>query len=156
MGLIEQLGADKVRSMNLREPVVVPRDATVRDAILAMREGDLGCAIVVDDAHKPVGMFTEGQLREELPFSPDMVNRPVARYMADRFPWVNEDDAVEVVLDAMRVNNTRFVCVVDADGKLVGLTGQKGLMEYIAETFPRQVMVQRVGGTPYPEDREGA
>lgn len=156
MGLMEQLGTDKVRSMNLRKPIVLKPDATVRTAILAMREGRLGCAVVVDEDHKPLGMFTEGQLREELPVNPGMVDRPVEHYMADRFPWVNEEDSVETVLDAMQVNNTRFVCVVDNDGRLVGLTGQKGLMEYVAETFPRQVMVQRVGGTPYPADREGA
>ena len=153
---MEQLGTDKVRSMNLRKPIVVKPDATVRTAVLAMREGQLGCAVVVDEDHKPLGMFTEGQLREELPVNPGMVDRPVEDFMADRFPWVNEEDSVETVLDAMQVNNTRFVCVVDKDGRLVGLTGQKGLMEYVAETFPRQVMVQRVGGTPYPADREGA
>ena len=45
---------------------------------------------------------------------------------------------------------------VDDQGKLVGLTGQKGLMEYVAEHFPGEVMVQRVGEKPYTQSREGA
>ena len=43
----------------------------------------------------------------------------------------------------------RFLCVLDEDGRTrVALTGQKGLSEYIADHFPQQVMVQRVGGKP--------
>ena len=45
--------------------------------------------------------------------------------------------------------------VNDAD-VVVGLTGQKGLMEYIADLFPQEVHVQRVGTKPFPATREGA
>ena len=40
--------------------------------------------------------------------------------------------------------------------RIAGLTGQKGLIEFVADHFPGQVMVQRIGGQPYPSDREGA
>ena len=47
------------------------------------------------------------------------------------------------------------VVVTDDDGRVDALTGQKGLMEYVAEHFPKQVMVQRIG-SPVIQDREGA
>jgi len=156
MGLIENLRLDRVSGMHLRSPVVVPRGTTVRETIEAMRAGRLGCAIVVDEAGRPVGMFTEGQLRELLPRTTGLLDDVVDRHMADRFPTVSTTDAVEIVLDAMQTNNTRFVCVRDAEGRVAGLTGQKGLMEYVAEHFPREVMVQRVGSAAYPRKREGA
>ncbi len=56
----------------------------------------------------------------------------------------------------MKIKNVRFLCVVDEDRRVVGLTGQKGLMEYVADHFPRQVMVQRIGCTPFLATREGA
>jgi hypothetical protein len=56
----------------------------------------------------------------------------------------------------MQTKNLRFVVVTDEDGKAIALTGQKGLMEYVAEHFPQQVMVQRVGVKPYSSQREGA
>ena len=46
--------------------------------------------------------------------------------------------------------------VLDNDGKVIALTGQKGLMEYIADHYPGQIMVQRVGVPPYSQSREGA
>jgi CBS domain-containing protein len=42
----------------LREPMCVPPDATVRDAIDAMNEHRTGCVLVVDDG-RLVGVFTE-------------------------------------------------------------------------------------------------
>ena len=56
----------------------------------------------------------------------------------------------------MQLKNLRFLCVVDENGQVAGLTGQRGLMEYVAEHFPGEVMVQRIGQPPYLSDREGA
>ncbi len=156
MGLKENLQNDPVRRLNLRQPVVVGEAVLVADAIEEMRAAELGCTIVADDGGKPVGMFTEGMLREKLAADPSVVQQPMAEHMARKFPWVTLDDPIALVLDAMQANNTRFICVVDAEGKVSGLTGQKGLMEYIAEHFPRQVMVQRIDTNAYGAQREGA
>lgn len=156
MSLQQNLSAEPVRRMNLRTPVLVRETASVRDAVNAMRGAHLGCAIAVDEQRKPVGMLTEGMLRKKLAGDTRIIDEPVAEHVARKFPWVRLDDPIEMVLDAMRTNNTRFICVVDEEQKVAGLTGQKGLMEYIAEHFPRQVVVQRVGGDEYAEQREGA
>ena len=76
--------------------------------------------------------------------------------MTRDWPTVSLADPISTVLDAMERANVRFVIVVDQQGQLAGLTGQKGLMEYVAEHFPGQAIVQRIGGAPYPTDREGA
>ena len=76
--------------------------------------------------------------------------------MAEQLPWVKLSDPIADVLEAMQLKNLRFLCVIDEEGQLAGLTGQKGLMEYVADHFPSQVMVQRIGSKPYITDREGA
>ena len=63
---------------------------------------------------------------------------------------------IRYVMDLVHDHGARFVCVTDAEGRAVALTGQKGLSEYIADHFPRQVMVQRLGGKPGLAAREGA
>jgi CBS domain-containing protein len=156
MSLKENLSTEPVRRLNLRTPVLVKETTTVREAIVAMRAAQLGCAIVTDGQNKPTGMLTEAILREKLARGREFLDEPIADHAARKFPWVSLDDPVELVLDAMRSNNTRFICVVDQEQKVAGLTGQKGLMEFIAECFPRQVVVQRVGGDEYAEQREGA
>jgi CBS domain-containing protein len=44
----------------------------------------------------------------------------------------------------MHAKNIRFVVVVDDEGRLSALTGQKGLMEYVAEQFHREVVAHRI------------
>lgn len=156
MGLSENLASETVRRMALREPVTGRAEQRVADLVRRMRDGKLGCAVIVDDDQKPVGMLTECMMRDLVLHKPAALDDPVEKHMADRWPWVTLDDPVADVLEAMELKNVRFLCVVDADGKLQGVTGQKGLMEYVADHFPSQVMVQRVGSVPTLHEREGA
>lgn len=156
MGLRENTQTEPVKTLNLREPILVEKSATIRQCIEKMREGELGCVVVVDSAQKPVGLFTEAILRHVLLESPAVVEETVETQMADSFPWCRLTDPIDTVLEAMELKNHRFVVVVDESERVAGLAGQKGLMEYAAEHFPQEVMVQRVGTKPFPEQREGA
>jgi len=156
MGLYENIRNEPVSRLALREPVVVGREATVRDAVSRMREQKLGCAIVVDDERKPVGLFAESKLTRLLSDTPAAVYDPILEHHDPQWPTVKASEPISRVLSALELDNVRFLIVVDNQGRLAGLTGQKGLMEYVAEHFPRQVIVQRIGGKPYPAEREGA
>jgi CBS domain-containing protein len=121
-----------------------------------MREQKLGCAIVVDDERKPVGLFAESKLTRLLSETPAAIYDPILEHLDPQWPTVESSAPISCVLSALELANVRFLIVVDGQGRLAGLTGQKGLMEYVAEHFPRQVTVQRIGGKPYPAEREGA
>ncbi len=156
MELYENMRCEPVGMLALREPVALPITATVKDAIQAMREKKLGCAIIVDENRIPLGMFTESELTRLLSEESLVWDEPVTRYLTRDWPAVTITDPISAVLDALETKNIRFLIVVDDQGKVVGLTGQKGLMEYVAEHFLQQVSVQRIGGNPYPVEREGA
>jgi CBS domain-containing protein len=156
MGLYENIRNEPVSRLALREPAVVSVDASVRDAIGCMRQRRLGCAIVVDVDRKPLGLFAESKLTRLLSETPGAVYDPILDHADKDWPTVRLSDPISRVLSALERANTRFLIVVDDQGRLAGLTGQKGLMEYIAEHFLRQVVVQRIGGKPYPANREGA
>lgn len=156
MSLLKNMQTNPVSSLSLRPVIRCQIGDTVRTAILRMREGKLGCVVIVDDDDRPQGIFTEAMLRRQLVVNPGFVDKGLGGQMAAAFPWVRTSDSVETVLDAMETKNTRFLVVVDDDGKAVGLTGQKSLMEYVAEYFPGEVMVQRIGGKGFPDQREGA
>lgn len=156
MGLHANIASEHVSRLKLRPAIRVAPTNTVRDTVEVMREFRLGCAIVAGDNDQPVGIFTEAMLRNMLAAGAPPLSDRVESHMAAAFPWVKTTDPIETVLDAMEEKNIRFVVVVNEDGQIVGLTGQKGLMEYVAEHFPGEVMVQRVGTEPYPEQREGA
>ena len=156
MGLQQNFRDQTVSELEIRQPVVVTAELTVRETVEAMRTADLGCAIVIGADRKPLGLFTESMLTQMLVHGSNFLEEPIERHMTDRCPWVELTDPVADVLEAMQLKNVRFLCVLDDEGRVAGLTGQRGLMEYVAEHFPGEVMVQRVGQPPYLSDREGA
>jgi CBS domain-containing protein len=156
MGLQQNLQDEPVRKLSLRVPATAIAETTVRDAIMRMRERKLGCTVVVDDNDKPIGIFTESALTQlMIDPGPQVVDEPIAEHMS-QYAWVKLTDPITYVLEAMQLKNVRFLCVLDEDGRLAGLTGQKSLIEFVADHFPSQVMVQRIGGEPYTTKREGA
>jgi CBS domain-containing protein len=157
MGLQQNIQSEPVSRLTLRKPVTISPNETLRDAIIRMREQKLGCAIVVDEESKPIGIFTESKLTQLLAQDGlQVANDSIETHMTQPCPWVTTTDPIIYVLEAMQLKNMRFICVVDDEHRLVGLTGQKGLIEFVADHFQGQVMVQRIGGNPYPAEREGA
>jgi CBS domain-containing protein len=157
MGLVENLRTEHVGDLPLREAVKVDGQDAVDAVIGRMREKQLGCAIVVDGDGKPLGIFTERKVIEMLLEHPqDFGGLPVGEHLERDCFIVQRTDPLIQVVAAVSDHGARFVCVVDEHGRAVGLTGQKGLSEYLADYFPKQVMVQRIGGKPGMENREGA
>jgi len=156
MGLEDNIRSEPVSRLALREPVTASAETTIRDSVRLMRAKKLGCVILVDDEQHPQGMFTESMLTQLLVRKPAALDDPIRDHASQQWPWVKLTDKVADVLNALETKGVRFLAVVDESGRLAGLTGQKGLMEYVAEHFPGEVMVQRIGGKPYTESREGA
>ena len=156
MGLHENIRTEPVSELPLRKAITIDPASSVREAIVEMKQERLGCVFVVDPEGRPIGIFTETMLNRLLLEGAWQLDELIEAHMAEQVPCVTRTDPIAMVLDAMQIRDVRFVCVVNGNGRVVALTGQKGLMEYIAEHFPREVMVQRVGTPPFPHEREGA
>ncbi len=156
MGLQQSIQDEPVSRLPLREALLVGPETSPRVAIATMKAKQLGCVVVVDENGKPLGTFTESSLVNLLASDPQVLDQEtVADFLDPKWAVVKQTSPVLEVLQAMHEQDIRFVVVTDEAGKAVALTGQKGMMEYVAEHYPQQVMVQRVGGKPSSE-REGA
>lgn len=157
MGLRQYITHETVADLPLRQALTVTPGTTVRQAIQIMREQELGCVFVVDDQNRPLGKFTERHVlklvRDGVPLDEPVGQHKVALPEAG---CVRMTDKVSNVLEGMRRARLRFICVVDEAGKVLGLTGQKGIMEYITEHFPRQIKVQMMSSKLHMNTREGA
>ena len=156
MGLQDDFQNDKVNQLEIRDAPTASPSQSVRDCVEIMRDKNLGCVMVVDQQQKPIGMFTESMMIEILADDPSGMDDPVEKRMAERYPWVRDTDPIADLVTAMENNNIRILCVLDENDHLVGVTGQRGVMEYVADHFPGEVTVQRIGLPPYMSDREGA
>jgi len=156
MGLHENIATEPVSELPLREAIILAPETTVREAVGRMCGKRLGCVIVAREDGTPVGTFTEEVLMRLLINVPDALEETIGDHLTTTWACVKTTDPISAVLNAMQSKGLRFICVTDESGRATALTGQKGLMEYIAEHFPRQVMVQRVGVKSSTERREGA
>lgn len=156
MGLRENIKTDSVEELAVRDLIAVKKTATVRDAVELMRKRRLGCVIVVDGKGKPIGKFTERQLLKMLLSDIGALDQPISKVMYDDPNAISEKASIQKMVELMEARRIRFICVVDEKGKAIGLSGQKGLMEYIAEFFPRQVKAQLMEPKLSMSQREGA
>ncbi len=157
MGLREDIMNETVSELPLRRALTVHAELSINQACELMRENKLGCVFVVDEQDRPLGKFTE---RQVLKLVCDCVSldEPVGSRMVPipESGCVRMADPVVKVLEGMQQTRLRFLCVVDGEGKVVALTGQKGLMEYFTEHFPRQIKVQMMSSKMHMNTREGA
>lgn len=156
MGLRQNIRQEPVTSLALREAITTSPSTPVREAVATMKKKQLGCVIVVNAQNEPLGTFTERSVVTLLHDNPQAFQTGVVGdYLDPKWTLVCQGDPVLEVIKGMQIEDVRFVVVVDEQGRAVALTGQKGVMEYVAEHYPQQVLVQRVGSKP-PAYREGA
>ena len=155
MGLRQNMLHEPVSRLELREAIVVSPEATVGEAIRKMQAHRLGCVVVAHADGIPLGIFTERNVLQLLVESPALLEEPVGKHLEPHWISINRSDPIAEVVAAMHKQGLRFVCVNDSDGHCVAITGQKGLLEYIAEHFPRHVLTQTPGAKS-PDEREGA
>ena len=156
MGLRQNILNDRVSDLVLRGLIAVTPKTTVRDTVRQMRSNGLGCAIIVDEDGRPLGKFTERRLICLLAENPERLDDPIDQFLESTWASVNLTDPIAKVIERLQAGGERFVTVTDERGKAVGITGQKGVMEYIADHFPRQVKVQLMESKLYMDEREGA
>lgn len=156
MGLEQNILNEPVSKLNLRNAITVDEQTSIRHATELMRKERLGCVIIVDEKRRAIGKFTERILIELLAKDRDALSRSVGEYMALIWDQVRTSDPIIRVVDALREHNLRFVVVVDEHDVAVGLTGQRGVAEYVADHFPRTVMTSRAAEGPFIPQREGA
>ena len=155
MGLRENMLTEPVSQLALREAIIVDPATLIRDAVVLMRSKRLGCVIVAEEDRIPIGVFTERELMKLRAHDATALDEPVGDHLAPNWATVNKSDSIAKALEAMQKNRMWFVCVIDDGGLAVALTGQKGLMEYIADHFPQSVLTQ-TPGTKTLTEREGA
>lgn len=155
MGLRENILKHSVSELDLREAVTVARDVSVREAVKLMKQHRLGCVVIVDQEDKAIGKFTERCLMRLLVDRPAALDEPVGQCLSADCGAVTMTDPIAKVIEIMQANKSRFVFVLDDQGKPVALTGQKGVMAYLADHFPRQVKVQLMKSKLYMDQREG-
>jgi len=130
--LRENLECERISTLRLREVITVFPETVVRSAVAQMRFKQLGCAVILDARERPTGIFTERSLSDALIKDASLDNRTVEEFAERTYSQFTASQPIACVWDAVQRHGSRFGCVTDEDGRLIGLTGQRGLAEYVA------------------------
>jgi len=156
MGLRDDLSNEPIGRLAICAGVRFPATAPVRAAVAALREEKQGCVIVVDSHGRPEGKFTEHQLAGLLSKGTAFLDEPISRHMRDAWAQVRLDEPITSMIHKLQDYHLRYVLVVDEQGKALGVTGQRALMEYISDNFPLQVRTSEMDAKVSIDTREGA
>jgi arabinose-5-phosphate isomerase len=98
----------------------VDKDASVRDALVAMTRARAGAIGVTDGDNRLLGVFTDGDLRRHISDDPQFLSRPIREVMTRKPITVHADRLAAEVLTLFEKHHIDDVLVVDDDGRLVG------------------------------------
>ena len=155
MGLRDELLNEPISSLTLRNISTIDADSTVRQAIDAMREIQVGCVLIPGDDGKSPAMFNE-KLLIRLLANGGSVDEPVKNHVTSNVVCLKASDSIAKLIATMQEHKLRWVCLADDDGNVTHLTGLKGVVEYVADNHSRQVMVQPLQSKLSMDQREGA
>ena len=131
--------ADQVRRVKRSEsgmiidPITLPVDATIGDALRLMRENKIGGIPIVDGGGKLAGILTNRDLR----FEEDM-KRPVSEVMTkEKLIIAPEGTDLKKAESILRQTKVEKLPVVNDDGKLIGLITYRDILQ--VTSFPNAV-----------------
>jgi len=146
-----------IRALELRQPVLVRRDVSVRDAIQRMVENRVGCVLVVEE-DRLIGIFTERDvLTEVVGRSMDADAATVEDVMTSDPETLTPDSGISWALNKMSVGGFRHVPLVDERGRAVGVVSMRDVVDYVVDLFPNDILtLPPEPGMNIARSREGA
>ena len=156
MGLQENLLKEPVSELRSRPLVLVQRETPVRQVVQLMLEDGVGSAFVVDGDGKIDGKFSERMLIKLLASGEPFMDDPVSKHAGEFWSVVRHDEPIAMVLHKLQQHRMHHLCVVDDAGMPTAMVGQRSVMSYLAEHFPRVVLTQLAGSRICVDQPEGA
>jgi CBS domain-containing protein len=142
-----------VHQLMTRKPRVCAPSDTLQQAAAIMWDTDCGCVPVVDGQSRPIAMitdrdicmgaYTQGRSLPEL---------PVSSAASRKIVTLQEGEPVEAAEALMQKHRIRRLCIVGAEGRLVGILS----MSDLARHARLDSQGRRVSGSPAWSTKDGA
>ena len=145
-----------VRQVMQPEPVCVPPDTPIREAMRLMNRQRIGAVLVVRDSNQLVGIFTERDLLKRVLAVGKPLADPLIDVMTENPASVRINEPIRTAIRTMEEGGYRHLPVVDENNRPVGVLSAKRIVRYLVEHFPALVHNQPPAPNQYPESAEGA
>lgn len=133
------LFAEELGHVPRRDPLIVEAHSSVADAIRAMNEMHVGCALVVREG-KLTGIFTERDVLRKVAAQPVNVETTrVESVMTPRPRTLPPNASVAFALREMSVEGYRHIPLVNGDGTPAGVVAVRDIVSWLVDQFPASV-----------------
>jgi CBS domain-containing protein len=133
---LSAIAATKIGEIARRAPVRVGPSTPLGECVARLCEHGRG-AVVVEEAGRPVGIFTERDLMLRVDHGkPGWWEGPVEPVMTRSPRTARADQTIEEVLNLMLAGNYRHLPIVDPDGGLAGIVSVRDVLVHIVGFFP--------------------
>ncbi|MGH0036786.1 MAG: CBS domain-containing protein [Myxococcota bacterium] len=127
-----------------RDPVVARPEESAREVATRLDQSEVGCAVVVDLAGRPLGIITDRDLvLNVLRRGLDPDTTPIGQVMSDEVVTVREGSPLKRALGWMRRDGIRRIPVVDDEGKIAGVLAWDDALQVIADEVNSAAAVAR-------------
>lgn len=112
-----------------RLALVHPED-TVKDALLKITASRSGAAIIVDNANRLLGIFTDGDFRRHVENGLEILTRPIGEVMTPSPISVPADSLAVEALKILEKRQINAIIAVDPDNVVIGLVDVQDLPRF--------------------------
>ena len=117
---------DDLRHLVVRRPISCDAQQPLQAVLQQMQQHQIGSMVIVDDAQKPIGIFTLRDLRRVLAEDPQNLYVPIAQLMIPDPLTLSPDASAFDAALLMAQQHIGHVCLVE-NGKLVGVVSERDL-----------------------------
>jgi len=144
--LEDALLSDAVRLLAPSEPIRLPADATVEQAVSQMVDNRRAAVVIVDNEGHLIGIFTERDvLTRVLRQRRDPERTRLADVMTPDPETLTADDRICYAVNRMYVGGHRSLPLVDGGQRPLGIVTVNDVTKWLAGIFPEAVLNLRPG-----------
>lgn len=135
----ETFWSEPVGKVDLQRSAVVQTGTSIIDAVKEMKYNQIGCVLVVDAKQKIIGLLSNGDLMHEYVGSTLPGDTAVDVIMTKNPFTAAPSVTVQEALEIFHSNPFRHMPILNGE-KIEGILSIRGLMVFISEHLPLEVM----------------
>ena len=138
---VPTLTDERLRVLSRRQPVTVPPGTSLAECVRAIQRTGTGDSVFVCEPDgRLAGVLTERDVFGRIVGGDIDLQQPVETLMTTEPRTLDLDQTIRDAIALMQTGRYRNVPLVDVDGQLVGVIRQSDIIEYLAESFPEELL----------------
>jgi len=131
--------SEPISKVTLQHPAMVKSGTSIIDAVKEMKFNQIGCVLILNPKDELIGILSNGDLMHDFVGSTLSGDTPVDAIMTTDPSVASPDLTVQETLEIFDSNKFRHLPIL-RENKILGILSVRGLMTFISEHLPLEVM----------------